>query len=209
MVGHNKPDNDNTHDAPNNGYLNHKGLRPDDNLKNRTYTFRQGKFYGLAEAYLNYVECLIETNQLGDADLLKYWNMIRERAGVPQYTFGSEQGKITVAKDQATLRDLLRRERRVELCCEDPSIRYTDIRRWMIAEEVCNGTDYYHGGMNFQGVERSCDPNNPKAFFVRTSNEAPRVWKKEYYWMPIFQTEIDKNPNLVQAPFWETIAEEE
>ena len=209
LVGHNKPDNDNTHDAPNNGYLNHKGLRPDDNLKNRTYTFRQGKFYGLAEAYLNYVECLIETNQLGDADLLKYWNMIRERAGVPQYTFGSEQGKITVAKDQATLRDLLRRERRVELCCEDPSIRYTDIRRWMIAEEVCNGTDYYHGGMNFQGVERSCDPNNPKAFFVRTSNEAPRVWKKEYYWMPIFQTEIDKNPNLVQAPFWETIAEEE
>ncbi len=208
LVGHSKTDNDGTHDAPNNGYLNNKGNRPEDNPKNGTYAFRQGKFYGLAEAYLNYVECLIESNKLSDPDLLKYWNLIRERAGVPQYTYGNEEGMIHVDQDQAALRDLLRRERRVELCCEDTYIRYTDIRRWMIAEEVCKGTDYYHGGMNFKGVERSCDPNNPKAFFVRTQNEAPRVWKTEYYWMPIFQTEIDKNPNLVQAPYWENAVEE-
>lgn len=208
LVGHNKADNDDTHDAPNNGYLNNKGNRPEDNPKTGTYAFRQGKLYGLAEAYLNYVECLIESNALDNSDLLKYWNLIRARAGVPEYTYGSEQGKITVAKNQATLRQLLRNERRVELCCEDTSIRYTDIRRWMVAEEVCQGTDFYHGGMNYKGVERSCDPNNEKAFFVRTSNEAARVWKKEYYWMPIFQTEIDKNTNLVQAPFWETAEEE-
>jgi len=208
LVGHDKVDNDNTHDAPNNGYLNNKGNRPEDNLKNGTYAYRQGKFYGLAEAYLNYVECLNEVTP-GSADILTYLNRIRVRAGVPEYTWGTEEGKISVSKDQAVMRDLIRRERRVELCCEDTYIRYTDIRRWMIAEEVCEGTDYYHGGMNFKGVERSCDPNNPKAFFVRTANEAPRVWKREYYWMPIFQTEIDKNPNLVQGPFWETVQEEE
>lgn len=207
-VGHDKVDNDDTHDAPNNGYLNNKGNRPEDHAKNRTYAFRQGKFYGLAEAYLNYTEAMIEAGQWGTEDVFTYWNKVRERAGVPLYTFGKEEGKITVAKDQATVRDLLRRERRVELCCEDTYIRYTDIRRWMIAEEVCEGTDYYHGGMNYKGVERSCDPNNPKAFFVRSSNEAPRVWKREYYWMPIFQTESDKNPNLVQAPFWESGAAE-
>lgn len=57
--------------------------------------------------------------------------------------------------------------------------------------------------MNFIGTERSSDPTNDKAFFVRTANGLPRVWKEEYYWMPVFQTEIDKNENLVQAPFWE------
>ncbi len=97
------------------------------------------------------------------------------------------------------MRDLIRRERRVELCCEDTYIRYTDIRRWMIAEQVCEGVDYYHGGMNYNGVKRSCDPkdNDEKtgqAFFVRTANEAKRVWKREYYWMPIFQTENRQEP---------------
>ena len=208
LVGHSKTDNDDTHDAPNNGYLNNKGNRPEDNPKTGSYAFRQGKFYGLAEAYLNYVECLIETNQLDNTDLLKYWNLVRERAGVPQYSYSNVEGMIQVSKDQATLRDLIRRERRVELCCEDTYIRYTDMRRWMIAEEACQGTDYYHGGMNFKGVERSCDPNNNKAFFKRSSNEAARKWKKEYYWMPIYQTEVDKNPNLVQLPFWETAEEE-
>lgn len=205
LVGHDRVDNDGTHDAPNNGYLNNKGNRPDEIAKTSSWSYRQGKFYGLAEAYLNYVECLNEVSP-GHDDILVYLNKIRERAGVPEYTWGNEIGKIHVTPDQMT--DLIRRERRVELCCEDTYIRYTDIRRWMIAEEVCDGVDYYHGGMNFQGVKRSCDPNDPKAFFVRTSNEAARVWKREYYWMPIFQTEIDKNPNLVQAPYWETVSEE-
>ncbi len=214
LVGHDKVDNDDTHDAPNNGYLNNKGNRPEDHLKNGTFAYRQGKFYGLAEAYLNYVECLNEVKP-GDPDILVYLNKIRVRAGVPEYIWGAEEeGKISVSKDQAVMRDLIRRERRVELCCEDTYIRYTDIRRWMIAEQVCEGVDYYHGGMNYKGVKRSCDPkdNDEKtgqAFFVRTANEAKRVWKREYYWMPIFQTEIDKNPNLVQAPYWETITEEE
>ncbi len=205
LVGHDKVDNDGTHDAPNNGYLNNKGNRPNEVAKTDSWSYRQGKFYGLAEAYLNYVECLNEVSP-GHDDILVYLNKIRERAGVPEYTWGNEIGKIHVTPDQMT--DLIRRERRVELCCEDTYIRYTDIRRWMIAEEVCDGVDYYHGGMNFHGTKRSCDPNDPQAFFVRTSNEAARVWKREYYWMPIFQTEIDKNPNLVQAPYWETVSEE-
>ena len=128
LVGHDKVDNDDTHDAPNNGYLNNKGNRPEDHLKNGTFAYRQGKFYGLAEAYLNYVECLNEVKP-GDPDILVYLNKIRVRAGVPEYIWGAdEKGKISVSKDQAVMRDLIRRERRVELCCEDTYIRYTDIR---------------------------------------------------------------------------------
>lgn len=207
IVGHTINDNIGTHDAPNNGYLNAKGFLPTDDNKG-TYSYKQGTMYALPEFYLSYVECLLETNP-SHPDILKYWNLIRERAGVRPYTWtASSQDEIQISKDKDEMMDLLRRERRVELCCLDSSIRYTDIRRWMIGDEIADGWDYYHGGMNFTGIKRSADPNDPDAFFVRKTNGLKRVWKDEYYWMPVFQTEIDKNENLVQAPFWEDAAEE-
>ncbi len=207
IVGHTINDNIGTHDAPNNGYLNAKGFLPTDDNKG-TYSYKQGSMYALPEFYLSYVECLLETNP-SHPDILKYWNLIRERAGVRPYTWtASSQDEIQISKDKDEMMDLLRRERRVELCCLDSSIRYTDIRRWMIGDEIADGWDYYHGGMNFTGIKRSADPNDPDAFFVRKTNGLKRVWKDEYYWMPVFQTEIDKNENLVQAPFWEDAAEE-
>lgn len=207
IVGHPINDNIGTHDAPNNGYLNAKGFLPTDDNKG-TYSYKQGTMYALPEFYLSYVECLLETNP-SHPDILKYWNLIRERAGVRPYTWtASSQDEIQISKDKDEMMDLLRRERRVELCCLDSSIRYTDIRRWMLGDEIADGWDYYHGGMNFTGIKRSADPNDPDAFFVRKTNGLKRVWKDEYYWMPVFQTEIDKNENLVQAPFWEDAAEE-
>ena len=88
-------------------------------------------------------------------------------------------------------------KRRVELCCES-GIRYFDLRRWKEAESVLNQPMY---GMNFSGTELSDDPNNPKAFYVRTQY-IKRVYERKYYWYPVHQTEIDKDPTLVQAPFW-------
>ena len=88
-------------------------------------------------------------------------------------------------------------ERRVELCVE--GVRWFDIRRWMIAEDLPEITgDCY--GMNAAG-------SNEAEFFKKAVYQT-RVWNRKYYWMPIFQTEIDKNTNLVQAPFWETAEEE-
>ena len=208
LVGHSNIDNIGTHDAPNNGYLNCKGILPTDDPKG-SYSYKQGIMFALPEFYLSYVECLLETNP-SSPDILKYWNLIRERAGVPLYTWGaSDETHIHISTDKDEMMDLLRRERRVELCCLDANIRWSDIRRWMIGDEIADGWDYYHGGMNFNGVARSADPTNSKAFFVRTTNGLKRVWKDAYYWMPVFQTEIDKNENLVQAPFWEGTAEEE
>ena len=208
LVGHENYDNDGTHDAPGNGYLNCKGFLPTDDPKG-SYEYKQGQMYSLPEFYLSYVECLLETNP-SSPDILTYWNKVRERAGVPLYTWGaSDETHLQISKDKYEMMDLLRRERRVELCCVDANIRWSDIRRWMIGDEIADGWDYYHGGMNFAGAARSADPNDPKAFFVRTTNGLPRVWKDAYYWMPVFQTEIDKNENLVQAPFWENAADEE
>ena len=206
LVGHTSNDNNGTHDAPNNGYLGNKAVKPGDDNLNGSFVYQQGKFYGLAEFYLNYVECLNQVEP-GNSDILKYLNLIRERAGVPKYTWGAAgEDEIQVPSDQESMDRLIKRERRVELCVDDSNIRWSDLRRWMMMEEVCDGQDYYHGGMNFNGTKRSTDKNDPRAFYVRTANGLPRVWKEEYYWMPIFQTEIDKNENLVQLPFWEDAA---
>ena len=80
-------------------------------------------------------------------------------------------------------------ERRVELCCE--GLRYNDLRRWKQAETVLNGPFY---GMNYNGADAA-------SFYKRTKYQT-RVYHKSYYWFPIHQSELDKNENLVQNPYW-------
>lgn len=183
-------DNPHTHDAPQNGYLLRKKVSPDTNVKEGNFKYRPGILYRLGEAYLNYAEALNESEP-GHNDILLYLNKIRERAGVRQYTAGAtDNGHIHVdLADQEAMRRLIRAERRVELCCE--GIRYDDLRRWKEAETLLNG-DFY--GMNFSG-------RNEASFYVRTPYQT-RVYKKSYYWFPIHQSEIDKNPKLIQNPYW-------
>lgn len=182
-----------THDAPQNGYLARKMVSLEQNNRNNIHPYRPGILFRMAEAYLNYAEALNESDP-GNPDILKYLNLIRERAGIPQY--GNGKDMIPVSSSQAEIRELIRKERRVELCCE--GIRFHDLRRWKLAEKILHGNDY---GMNFGGTEYSDDPNNPNAFFKRTVH-LKRVFTKKFYWFPIHQSEIDKDPTLVQAPFW-------
>lgn len=187
-----------THDAPQNGYLNQKRVSLEQNNRDGIHPYRPGILYRLGEAYLNYAEALNECDP-GNPDILKYLNLIRERAGVPQYGTGTDSNgfQMIPLNGQDEVRDAIHHERRVELCCES-GIRYFDLRRWKEAESVLNQPMY---GMNFSGTELSDDPNNPKAFYVRTQY-IKRVYERKYYWYPVFQTEIDKDPTLVQAPFW-------
>lgn len=189
-------DNNYTHDAPQNGYLALKRKHPNSDSKNGAWQYRPGIVYRLAEAYLSYCEILNEVRP-GDPQILTYLNQIRERAGIPQYATTQSDGFIKVdLGNQEQMRKLIRMERRVELCGE--GIRYDDLRRWKEAETTLNGNFY---GMNFSGTVKSDDPSNPNSFFVRTPYQK-RVYQKRYYWFPVYQTEIDKNPNLIQAPYW-------
>lgn len=100
----------------------------------------------MAEAYLSYAESLYEysvatgTYTDNETEILDYINRVRYRAGIPQYGKGADQIPVT----EAQLRDLIRRERRVELNCE-AGIRFDDLRRWKEAETALNGKFY---GMN-------------------------------------------------------------
>ncbi len=191
----NEWDGGSTHDAPQNGYLLRKRVSLEQNNRNNLHPYRPGILFRMAEAYLNYAEALNESDP-GNPEILKQINLIRERAGIPQYGSGADM--IPEPTTQALVREAIRKERRVELCCE--GIRYHDIRRWALGEKILNGPDY---GMNFAGTVYSDDPSNPKAFFKRTtSSGVNRVFTKKHYWFPIYQEEVDKDPTLVQSPFW-------
>ncbi len=191
-------DNNGTHDAPQNGYLNRKRVHPDYRPNKNTGKWRPGILYRLGEAYLNYAEALNETG--GPAsEILFYVNKIRERAGILPYTTdavsATDTTQIHVDNTKDALREIIRKERRIELSGED--IRYDDLRRWKEAEKVLNG--HMHG-MNFMA-------ENETDFFQRVTVGKPRVYKKSFYWWPVHQSEMDKNPNLVQGPYWDTAEE--
>ena len=195
----NEQDGGPTHDAPQNGYLNRKKVSLEQNNRNGIHPYRPGILYRLGEAYLNYAEALNECDP-GNPDILKYLNLIRERAGMPQYGTGKDSNgfdKIPL-NGQDEVREAIYHERRVELCCEN-GLRYLDLRRWKKAEEVLNQPMY---GMNFSGTKLSDDPNDDAAFFKRTQY-IKRVYERKFYWYPIYQDQIDKDPTLVQAPFWD------
>ena len=183
-----------SHDSPSAGYLIRKRVDPSaiPASSSGTYKKRQGVLYRLAEAYLSYAESLYEysvatgTYTDNETEILDYINRVRYRAGIPQY--GKGAGQIPVP--DAQLRDLIRRERRVELNCE-AGIRFDDLRRWKEAETALNGKFY---GMN--ALAKSTERDE---YYKRTLYQTRRFIS---YWWPIPQDDIDKNTNLRQLPGW-------
>jgi hypothetical protein len=137
----------------------------------------------LANIYLDYAEALNES-QSGNADILRYVNLIRARAGVPQY--GS--AGLPAPTGQVAVREAIHKERRVELAFEN--VRYFDTRRWKIAENTDNGA--------FYGMDMTKSDNS---FYNKTLLET-RVFKKRDYLFPIPNDEVLKNNNMVQNPGW-------
>lgn len=177
-------DNPHTHDAPQGGYLLRKKISPKSSSKEGTHQYRPGILYRLAEAYLNYAEALNEYDP-GNGDIMKYLNLVRERAGVPTYGFSGIPAPI----GQDDVREAIRRERRVELVSD--GTRYDDLRRWNIAVQTLDGPVY---GMNYNGKTAS-------EFYVRTQYQM-RTYQKAFLFFPIPKDQIEKNSKLVQNPFW-------
>ncbi len=127
---------------------------------------------------LNYAEAVYE---LGDETTCReYLNMIRNRPGVemPPITEGGSQ-----------LMERMRHERRIELAFEE--LRYFDVRRWMIAPEVMNKPA--------ARINIKKDPaTGKKTYTVEDFNE--RHFNDRNYWLPIPQTEIEKDEKLDQNP---------
>lgn len=132
----------------------------------------------LAEMYLTYAEAAEESGQNIDLGL-EYINKLRTRAGLIVAT--------------ALTRDLVRRERRVELAFE--GLRYFDIKRWDIGPSVMNGPYYGSrlGSVNTQTGEVSWGNG-----YIVVENRT--FYPERKYLLPIPQSELDVNPNMTQNP---------
>ncbi|NID10932.1 RagB/SusD family nutrient uptake outer membrane protein [Fibrivirga algicola] len=137
-----------------------------------------------ADVLLMYAEAKNEQGQLTAAIWDKTIGALRRRAGFTD----ANALAFPTGGNQASLRDIVRRERRIELALE--GLRVFDIRRWRIAETVLNG--FAHGA-------RFGDPAIDNGYVRvdrRTFDPA-----KQYLW-PIPQIERDLNQSLTQNPNW-------
>lgn len=192
------------------GYLLKKYLDPADLVLN-TQSELAFMLIRYAEVLLTYAEARIELNQI-DASVLNAINLVRARG------YGVAVGQVSLypavtTTSQAALREIVRRERKVELVGE--GLRLFDIRRWKIAEKVMNGilfgkamnrTIYYSlpKPQLDQNSSPSYDSFNTLLSVVGNFKimDNPRVFKPHHYLWPIPESEIDvnKNPGFVQNP---------
>ena len=171
------------------GYYMKKLLRedcdPNPNSKNAKYHYPV--YIRYTELFLNYAEAANEawgpkgsgSHGYSAYDVIK---AIRDRAGITDVTYLNE-----CAADKGKMRELIRNERRLELCFENK--RFADLRRWKAPIDVAAG-----------GVQIKKDGGTTtyKAFKVEDRN-----YKEYMYYGPIPQTEIQKWTNLRQNKGWE------
>ena len=148
-----------------------------DNQTTRRHTWI---IFRLGEFYLDYAEAVF--NATGSANNDEYGmtandaiNVLRTRADIQMPKF-TEDGAEWVARYE--------RERLVELAFENH--RFWDVRRWK------------KGAQYFGSVQAATISANK----LLTRSTITRQWNDKYYFYPIPQSELKKNPNLTQNPGW-------
>lgn len=156
------------------------------------YTVRESPIVQLrlGDLYLLYAEALNEAYGPG-AEVYRYLNLIRERAGLPGVeeawtTYSRFPGKYTTKEG---LRNIVRQERTVEMALEGE--RFWDLRRWKTAADEYNAP--------ITGWDTSQE--NPEAYYREKTIFRQSFSLKDYFW-PIRQYDLIVNKNLVQNPGW-------
>lgn len=135
-----------------------------------------------ADVLLMYAEAMNELGQMNAEVWNKTIRALRVRAG-----FDNTPAALDLpAGDQATLRPIIRDERRVELALE--GARIYDIRRWKIAEEVMNNP--------FRGAK--FDMSSGSLDYYKYSNNTFNS-ERDYLWA-VPRQQLIINPNLGQNP---------
>ena len=173
------------------GYYLRKLLRDDCNPDSAKplAQFHYPVYIRFTEIFLAYAEAANEawgpkgagTNGFSAYDVIK---AIRQRAGIG--VEGSDPYLEECAADQGKMRDLIRNERRIEMCFENK--RFWDLRRWKLdLNETAKGMNVtMEGG----------------ALKYNVINVENRSYKDYMYYGPIPDGEVRKWSNLVQNKGW-------
>lgn len=147
--------------------------------------------FRLAEFVLGYAEAQNEYLPDGAdrSDVIAQLDKIRLRSDMPDVkTTAQRNGWSTT--DKAAMRKFIRNERRVELAFEEH--RFFDIRRWKIGEKT-QRTAYIHDVVKNK-------TNNTFKYTIKVWEK--RIFDARHNLLPIPQSEINNNPNMVQNPGW-------
>lgn len=165
-------------------------------------------FIRLPEVYLTYAEALYELNgTLTDPQMDESINLVKARAGLPPLSnaFLSENGM--------DLGTEIRRERTIELFAESAT-RYTDLRRWGIAEEEL-GKARYGAVIESTAYENNIDLYDPSTYaYPEESTETGvglrrcivvepsdiRNFARHHYLFPLPTSQTSLNESLLQNP---------
>jgi len=150
-----------------------------------------------ADILLMYAEAKVELNEI-DATVLAAVNAVRVRAGQP----------TTTASGQAALRQLIRRERVVELAGEGH--RLFDLRRWDIYAKANSGPVVRYAldptitpALPSFDADEVPDYTASVSQRIRFRNQIRNNTNTRYKLWPIPQFEVDANPTgMTQNPGW-------
>jgi hypothetical protein len=172
------------------GYDALKNVSPASNIRYSSVAYRPYIHIRYAEMLLNYVEALNEYDP-GNADILTYLNMIRQRGGIPNL----ETVYPTAVGNQDEMRKWILHERQVELCFEGDRY-FTLVRRQMMGQP---------GVLSIYRMNTIADDGKQgfsfSEYYTRILFQT-RYWDDKMYLFPISQDDIDRDNALVQNPGW-------
>lgn len=145
--------------------------------------------------YLIAAEALNEYKDVPDAEVYKYLNVIRRRAGIPDVEEAWKNAKDpSRVKNKAGMRSIIRQEWNIEFAFE--GYRFWNVRRWKIANIELNEKVY---GWNVVGGDINSFYNNGKGPVIVYSGN--RFTAPRDYFYPIRSEEVQTS-GLVQNPGW-------
>lgn len=144
----------------------------------------------LADLYLLYAECLNEASG-PSPEVYDYIDRVRARAGLEGVVTSWAQYSTQPNKPSTKegLREIIHRERRIELCFEAKA--GWDLRRWkemltVLATPVQGWSIFQKTNANFYTLQ---------TLFI------PAMTVRDYFW-PLSDAALSQNPNLVQTLYW-------
>lgn len=136
-----------------------------------------------------------EDNAPANPEVYTYINMIRERAGLEGLVESYQKYAVADKKNKPAtkggMREIIRRERKVELSLEGQD--YWDRKRWKTAHLELN--------RNIEGWNVTAEDTSPSAYYMPTTIYTQRFTLRDYF-APIPESDLVNNPQLVQNPGW-------
>lgn len=162
--------------------------RDPNSVTTETYPFPDMRF---ADLLLLCAEALNESKEAPDTEVYQYIDMVRARAGLKGVveSWANYSNQPDKPKTKAGMREIIHQERKIELACE--GVYYWDSHRWKTALKEQNRLIQ---GWNVNASEL-------EDYYTVTTLYTQKFTYRDYF-APIPESDLVRNPQLVQNPGW-------